>query len=64
MMTREPLLNSTEVAQILRVSLPTLQKWVRLGCVPAIKLPGGRGRLRFKLAEIEAFLRRRTSGVL
>ena len=60
----EALLDSTEVAQILGVSLPTLQRWVRRGWVPAIKLPGGRGRLRFELADIQAFLRRRTTGKL
>jgi excisionase family DNA binding protein len=60
----DQLLDSTEVAQILQVSLPTLQRWVRRGWIPAIKMPGGRGRLRFEAAEIQAFIRRRTSGKL
>lgn len=62
--TFDQLLDSTEVAQILQVSLPTLQRWVRRGWIPAIKMPGGRGRLRFEAAEIQAFIRRRTSGKL
>jgi excisionase family DNA binding protein len=60
----DQLLDSTEVAQILQVSLPTLQRWVRRGWIPAIKMPGGRGRLRFEASEIQAFIRRRTSGKL
>jgi excisionase family DNA binding protein len=62
--TSEALLDSTEVAQILQVSLPTLQRWVRRGWIPAIKMPGGRGRLRFEATEIQKFIRRRTSGKL
>jgi excisionase family DNA binding protein len=60
----DQLLDSTEVAHILQVSLPTLQRWARRGWIPAIKMPGGRGRLRFEASEIQAFIRRRTSGKL
>ena len=62
--TFQALLDSTEVAEILGVSLPTLQRWVRRGWVPAIKMPGGRGRLRFEPTDIQAFLKRRTTGKL
>jgi excisionase family DNA binding protein len=46
----------------LGITLPTLQRWVRRGWIPAIKMPGGRGKLRFEPAEIQAFIRRNTSG--
>jgi excisionase family DNA binding protein len=62
--TFDKLLDSTEVAGILQVSLPTLQRWARRGWIPAIKMPGGRGRLRFAAADIQNFIRRRTSGKL
>jgi excisionase family DNA binding protein len=58
------LLDAVEVSEILKVSLPTLQRWVRRGWIPAIKMPGGRGRLRFEAAEIQKFIQRRTSGKL
>jgi excisionase family DNA binding protein len=58
----EELLDSTEVAQFLRITLPTLQRWVRRGWIPAIKMPGGRGHLRFEPAGTQAFIRRNISG--
>jgi excisionase family DNA binding protein len=60
----EQLLDSTEVAEILKTSLATIQRWARRGWIPAIKMPGGRGHLRFEAAEIQKFIRRRTSGKL
>src|SRR5688572_15488635 len=46
-----PLMNKREAATYLSVSVTTLDRWVKRGLVPAIKL--GRG-VRFNLADLQA----------
>jgi excisionase family DNA binding protein len=58
------IMTTKDVAKALGVELRTVQRWVRRGSLPAIKLPGGRGEFRFEPAEIEKWKRRRTSGKL
>jgi excisionase family DNA binding protein len=40
------LLTTAEVAQLLRVSQSTVQRWVQLGQIKAITLPSGGYRIR------------------
>lgn len=50
------LLTTAEVAARFRVTPAAVTRWARLGYIPAIKLPGGRGRLRFRAVDVAAFL--------
>ena len=50
------LLNSNEVCSLLNVHLKTLQRWVREGKIPFIRL---HGRNRFRASAVEAFIRDR-----
>jgi excisionase family DNA binding protein len=59
---KELWLDSRQAAQILGVAIPTLQRWVRRGWIPAMKMPGGRGKLRFERGDIEQWKRKRTVG--
>jgi excisionase family DNA binding protein len=42
----DDLLTSAEAAHMLRVSQKTIARWVRLGQLPAIRLPSGQLRIR------------------
>ena len=48
------LLTSSEVQSQLRISEPTLRRWVSLGLIPTYKTPTG--HLRFKAEDVEAAL--------
>ncbi len=48
------LLTTTEVAEMLRVSRSTVTRYVRLGQLPAIRLPSG--YLRFRRQDVEKIL--------
>lgn len=47
----EPLMKLPEVAQELKVSVPTLRTWARQGHLNVVRLPGG--TLRVTRAEVE-----------
>jgi excisionase family DNA binding protein len=51
----EDLLTVVEVAKILHVHKRTVQRWIADGKLAAVKLPGGRYRIR--AADAEALLR-------
>lgn len=50
----DELLTSSEAAQMLRVSKATITRYVRLGQLPAIRLPSG--HLRIRRRDIERVL--------
>ena len=50
----DELLTSSEAARMLRVSKATITRYVRLGQLPAIRLPSG--RLRIRRRDIEKLL--------
>ena len=50
----DELLTSSEAARMLRVSKATITRYVRLGQLPAIRLPSG--HLRIRRREIEKLL--------
>lgn len=56
------LLDSEQTAHYLHINKVTVQRWARLGLIPAIKLPGGRGKFRFKSDDVEEFVNSRLSG--
>jgi excisionase family DNA binding protein len=45
------LLTTAEVAKLLRVSQSTVQRWISLGQLPAIRLPSGGFRIRREAVE-------------
>ena len=49
------LLTSAEVQAQLRISEPTLRRWVSRGLIPTYKTPTG--TLRFKADDVDALLR-------
>ena len=49
------LLTGSEVQARLRISEPTLRRWISLGLIPTYKTPSG--TLRFKAEEVDALLR-------
>ena len=53
------LLRPDEVAKYLRVKIRSIYRWERLGLLRGHRLPGG--TLRFKLEDVEEFLRHKTS---
>jgi excisionase family DNA binding protein len=55
----EPLLTARDVADILRVKLPTIYRWVYQGDLPAIRILAGKRRavIRFRRVDLEEFLR-------
>ena len=55
---RPDLLTTTEAAKMLRVSRNTVARYVRLGQLPAVKLPGTRGRVRIPREAVEKLLAR------
>lgn len=48
------LLTSSEVQTQMRISEPTLRRWVSLGLIPTYKTPTG--HLRFKAEDVDALL--------
>jgi excisionase family DNA binding protein len=50
----DDLLTTAEAARMLRVSQKTIGRWVRLGQLPAVRLPSG--QFRIKRAEVERLL--------
>ena len=59
-----PLLFSTDIAVIARVSLTTARRWLRKGAIPSVEIvDGGRRRQAATRADVEAFLlNRHTQG--
>lgn len=56
------LLEKWEVEAYLNVSGSTLEKWVRAGRIPVVRLGGQpRSRLRFRRADLDAFIAASTS---
>jgi excisionase family DNA binding protein len=60
----KPLLNSSQVCQLLLVSPATLSRMVRANRIPFVLLGSGKTKLsvRFREEEIEAWLSRRSRG--
>jgi excisionase family DNA binding protein len=56
------LLDRYQAEDYLNVSGSTLEKWVRAGLLPVIRLGGQpRSRLRFRRADLDAFIQRSTT---
>jgi excisionase family DNA binding protein len=53
---RSDLLTTSEAAAMLRVSRGTVARYVRLGELPAVRLPGKRSRIRIPRAAVEKLL--------
>ncbi len=53
-MTSERYLTVAEVAEQLRVTTPTVWRWLRTGQLPGSRLPGG---WRIRASDVEAFVR-------
>lgn len=49
------LLKAEEVAERLRVSVATVNRWARQGVIPCIDLPGGNQR-RFRAEDVDRLL--------
>lgn len=56
MSTAERLYTSTDVAKLCQVDTKTIHNWVDRGHIPSFRTPGR--HLRFRLADVEAFLRK------
>jgi excisionase family DNA binding protein len=57
-----PLLTARQVAELLGVSAETVLRWTRAGELRGYRMPGtARGRLRYRLDEVEAWLERRAT---
>jgi excisionase family DNA binding protein len=54
----ERLLNNTQAAEFLAISPYSLRRYVALRLIPHIKV--GKRLVRFRLADLEAYLNRRT----
>ena len=53
----DELITAEEVMKILKISRATLNRWVKAGKIPALKLGEGRkGAVRFRLRDIEEFV--------
>ena len=52
----EPLLSAREVAEMLNVSIWSVQIWARTGKILTLRLPGG--NLRFRREDVEKMLQR------
>jgi excisionase family DNA binding protein len=50
-MPDEDLLTTVEAARMLRVSRKTVARWIRLGLLPAVQLPGGTYRIHRDVVE-------------
>ena len=50
--------DSVETAEFLGVTVSTTQRWARLGELPAIKLGGAHGPLRFRKLDVEKWASR------
>jgi excisionase family DNA binding protein len=55
-----PFLTATEVCEALRISRPTLSRWMKDG-MPAHQVNPNRGRLFFDLAEVNDWIKSRCS---
>ena len=56
------LLDRYQAEDYLNVSGSTLEKWVRAGLLPVVRLGGQpRSRLRFRRADLDAFIQRSTT---
>jgi len=61
-MQTDDLLTSSEVARLLQVSVPTINRWAGSGRLPsAQKLPGIRGAYLFRRSDVEAFASERAA---
>lgn len=56
-----PLLKPSELAAYYSVALSTVNQWVKDGCPIAKRLPNG--DRRFRLADVDAWLDKRSAGV-
>jgi excisionase family DNA binding protein len=45
-----------EVADLLRVSVETVDRWRRRGRLPGVQVVAGRGAVRFRAEDVEALL--------
>lgn len=52
---KSDMLTTSQAAELLNVDRATIARWVRLGQLPAIRLPSGHWRVR--RAEVEKLLR-------
>jgi excisionase family DNA binding protein len=52
----QELLTAAQVASRLGVSSSAVHAWARKGYIRHIRLPGERGRLRFRVEDIDAYL--------
>jgi excisionase family DNA binding protein len=60
--TDERLLTAREVAELLNVSSETILRYTRRGELRGYRLPGtARGRLRYRRADVEAWLETRST---
>jgi excisionase family DNA binding protein len=50
--------DSVETAEFLRLQVSTVQRWARCGELPAIKLGGDHGPLRFRKLDVEKWASR------
>ena len=50
----DPLLKPGQVAELFRVDIKTVARWVKAGKIDAIRTPGGQNR--FREADVRAFL--------
>jgi excisionase family DNA binding protein len=57
---KEPLLRKAQAAELINVSLPTLDRYTRSGALLSVKLSNR--AVRFRVSDIEAFLAERTRG--
>jgi predicted DNA-binding transcriptional regulator AlpA len=60
MLGHEPLVTAAEVAQYLKVTIPTVHKWSNATVDPLpVRKYGFRGFRRFRMSEVDAWLERR-----
>lgn len=60
-MSQHRLLTAREVSENLALTTETVLAWVRSGKLPAFRLPSG--QLRFRQAELDAWLEQRSTAV-
>ncbi len=57
------LYTTKQVADILSVSLRTVQSWIRNGSLPHVRLGDGKRLVRIRAQDLEAFIQRNYQGV-
>lgn len=57
MISEDPLLTSAEAAELLRVTVGTLEQWRGKGAGPRfVRIGAGNGRIRFRRSDIDSFV--------